>query len=95
MLEGSPRFYGRLGFEYAAPLGIEMILPSWAPAEAAQVLRLATYHPSIRGRVVYPPSQRSDRNLMGDGRVCRVPVRDTLPMPRNLVLTPGLEKRAA
>lgn len=46
MLEGSPRFYGRLGFEYAAPLGIEMILPSWAPAEAAQVLRLASYHPS-------------------------------------------------
>ncbi len=47
VVEGSPRFYGRLGFEYAAPLGIEMILPSWAPTEAAQVLRLASYHPSI------------------------------------------------
>ncbi len=39
VVEGSPRFYGRLGFDYAAPLGIEMTLPSWTPAEAAQVLR--------------------------------------------------------
>ncbi len=55
VVEGSPNFYGRLGFEHAVLYGMEMALPSWAPAEAAQVLRLSSYVPSIRGRVVYPP----------------------------------------
>jgi putative acetyltransferase len=54
VLEGSPVFYGRLGFEYSVPYGIEIKLPTWAPPEAAQVLRLRTYDSSMRGRVVYP-----------------------------------------
>jgi putative acetyltransferase len=60
VLEGSPAFYGRLGFGHSVPYGIEMVLPSWAPAEAAQVLRLRAYDPSIRGRVVYPPAFGAD-----------------------------------
>ena len=31
-------------------------LPDWAPPEAAQVLRLRAYDPSVQGRVVYPPA---------------------------------------
>jgi putative acetyltransferase len=54
ILEGSPVFYGRLGFEYSVPYGIHISLPSWAPPEAAQVLRLDNYEVSIRGQVVYP-----------------------------------------
>lgn len=56
VLEGSPVFYGRLGFEHSQRYGIEIHLPSWAPPEAAQVLRLRGYDPSLRGRVVYPPA---------------------------------------
>lgn len=56
VLEGSPAFYGRLGFEHAAPYGIHIALPSWAPAEAAQVLRLSSYRSNIRGNVIYPPA---------------------------------------
>jgi putative acetyltransferase len=56
VLEGSPAFYGRLGFEPSVPHGIEITLPSWAPPGAAQVLRLGKYDASIRGRVVYPPA---------------------------------------
>ncbi len=56
VLEGSPRFYGRLGFEHSLHYGIEITLPSWAPPEAAQVLRLSKYDPSIRGHVAYPPT---------------------------------------
>jgi putative acetyltransferase len=56
LLEGDPRYYGRFGFEHAAPFGIEFTLPSWAPPEAAQVLRLRAYDARIRGRVVYPPA---------------------------------------
>jgi putative acetyltransferase len=54
VLEGNPVFYGRLGFEYSVPYGIHLTLPSWAPAEASQVLRLRNYTPSIRGLVIYP-----------------------------------------
>ena len=56
VLEGSPIFYGRLGFEHSSPLGIELPLPSWAPREAGQVMRLQAYDPALRGRVVYPPA---------------------------------------
>jgi putative acetyltransferase len=56
VLEGSPVFYGRLGFEHSVPHGIEITLPSWAPPEAAQILRLRNYDGSIRGRIVYPPA---------------------------------------
>lgn len=56
LLEGSPTYYGRFGFEHAAPHGIHFDLPDWAPAEAAQVYRLESYQPSIAGRVEYPPA---------------------------------------
>lgn len=57
VLEGSPAFYGRLGFEHARAYGIEIHLPDWAPPEAAQVVRLASFDPddaTLRGDVVYP-----------------------------------------
>jgi putative acetyltransferase len=56
ILEGSPTYYSRFGFEYAPARGIHINLPSWAPPEAAQVLPLRNYDPSIRGLVVYPPA---------------------------------------
>ena len=56
VLEGSPKFYGRLGFEHSTRYGIEIKLPEWAPPQAAQVRILSNYEPSIRGRVVYPPA---------------------------------------
>lgn len=56
VLQGDPRFYGRLGFEPAERYGIEMALPSWAPPEAAQVLRLHGHHRLFRGRVLLPPA---------------------------------------
>lgn len=56
VLEGSPAFYGRLGFEPSLPHGIHITLPSWATPEAAQVLRLSRYSPLLRGQVVYPPA---------------------------------------
>lgn len=56
VLEGSPQYYGRLGFEHSVPLGIEIALPDWAPPEAAQVMRLTAYDPALRGRVLYPPA---------------------------------------
>lgn len=54
VLEGSPAYYGRLGFEHSVPHGIHIDLPDWAPPEAAQVKRLGAYDPAIRGRVAYP-----------------------------------------
>ena len=57
VLEGSPLYYGRLGFEHSLLYGIEIHLPEWAPPEAAQIKRLASYDPSdstLRGTVVYP-----------------------------------------
>jgi putative acetyltransferase len=56
ILEGNPAFYGRLGFEPAAAYGLTLPLPSWAPAEAAQVLRLTGDASVPRGHVVYPPA---------------------------------------
>jgi putative acetyltransferase len=56
VLQGDPNYYGRLGFEPSVPLGIHLPLPSWAPAEAAQVHRLAAYDTSLHGLVVYPPA---------------------------------------
>jgi putative acetyltransferase len=56
LVEGDPGNYRRFGFEPAARYGIEFPLPSWAPPEAAQVLRLRAYDARIRGRVVYPPA---------------------------------------
>ncbi len=56
LLEGSPRYYGRLGFERAAAHGITLDLPDWAPPGAAQVYRLSGHDPAVRGRVEYPPA---------------------------------------
>lgn len=56
VLEGSPRYYGSLGFEPSTRYGITIDLPDWAPTEAAQVYRLAGYDPAIRGRLVLPPA---------------------------------------
>ncbi len=56
VLEGSPVYYGRLGFEHSVPYGIHIRLPAWAPPGAAQILRLRNYDSSIRGHVVYPPA---------------------------------------
>ena len=57
ILEGSPVYYGRLGFEHSVRYGIDIHLPEWAPPEAAQVMRLTSYDgddPTLRGSVVYP-----------------------------------------
>ena len=57
VVEGSPAYYGRLGFEHSLTHGIEIHLPDWAPPEAAQVIRLASFDPddtTLRGTVVYP-----------------------------------------
>jgi len=56
VLEGDPRYYGRFGFEPAAPYGILINLPDWAPPEAAQLCRLSDAPPSVSGRVIYPAS---------------------------------------
>lgn len=59
ILEGSPAYYRRFGFEHSVPHGIHIDLPDWAPPEAAQVLLLAPYvadDPTLRGQVVYPPA---------------------------------------
>jgi putative acetyltransferase len=56
VLEGSPKYYGRLGFVAAATHGITMPLPDWAPAEAAQIATLSRDDPSLAGFVVYPPA---------------------------------------
>ena len=56
VLEGSPKYYGRFGFEHSLPHGIRIDLPEWAPPEAAQILRLGNYDSLIRGKVVYPPA---------------------------------------
>lgn len=70
VLEGSPAYYGRLGFEPASNYGITLPMPEWAPQEAAQLRRLAGFDTDIgrtidatagstrdsvlAGRVVYP-----------------------------------------
>jgi len=56
VLEGSPRYYGRLGFRYAPALGITMDLPERAFREAAQVFLLPAHDPGVRGHVEYPPA---------------------------------------
>ncbi len=56
VLEGSPRYYQRFGFEHSVEHGIHFDLPEWAPPEAAQVVRLTNYDTSIKGRVAYPPA---------------------------------------
>lgn len=56
LLEGDPAYYRRFGFEHSVRHGIHFDLPEWAPAEAAQVVILTSYDPTIRGKVEYPPA---------------------------------------
>jgi putative acetyltransferase len=56
ILEGSPAYYGRLGFTDARDAGIRFDLPDWAPPNAGQVCRLTAYDATVRGSVVYPPA---------------------------------------
>ena len=51
ILLGNPDYYGRFGFEMAAPLGIEPQDPHWEPA--FQVRRLANWRDDLRGRYTY------------------------------------------
>lgn len=52
-LEGSPRYYGRRGFEPAGPLGFRR--PSLRiPEPAFQVRRLPSHQPWMTGTLVYP-----------------------------------------
>jgi putative acetyltransferase len=54
VLEGSPHYYGRLGFYPAAGHGITITLPDWAPPAAAQVLLLRAHGPHLQGHIEYP-----------------------------------------
>ncbi len=54
VLEGSPRYYSRFGFESSHRFGIELPLPDWAPRDAGQILRFEGWDPSWRGTVAYP-----------------------------------------
>lgn len=54
VLEGSPQYYAALGFEHSVAFGVSINLPEWAPPEAAQLMRLSAYDPTITGTVVYP-----------------------------------------
>ncbi|MFI2489631.1 GNAT family N-acetyltransferase [Promicromonospora kroppenstedtii] len=58
VLEGSPAYYGALGFVAARDHGIELRLPDWAPPEVGQVHLLPAYDPAdatLRGAISYPP----------------------------------------
>ncbi len=59
VLEGSPAYYRRFGFEPSYEHGIDLPLPDWAPREAGQVARLTRYDPTLTGTVVYPPAFRA------------------------------------
>ncbi len=57
VVEGSPAYYSRFGFEHSVTHGLTLPLPDWAPSEAGQVICLTTYDgadPTLRGHVVYP-----------------------------------------
>lgn len=55
ILEGSPAYYGRLGFQPIAPFGLVLPLPDWAAPEAAQIALLDPAADVPPGRVEYPP----------------------------------------
>lgn len=64
VLEGSPSYYGRLGFEDARDHGITLPLPDWAPREAGQLYPLTAYRPTP-GRIVYPPDVQAAFDATG------------------------------
>jgi putative acetyltransferase len=51
VLEGNPAYYRRFGFIPAHELGIDA--PPGVPQEYFQVVRLGSYAPTLRGRVLY------------------------------------------
>lgn len=51
VLQGSPRYYPRLGFRDSRTLGISMDLPDWAPPEAGMACPLSGYQQTTRGRL--------------------------------------------
>lgn len=53
VLEGSPAYYSRLGFEDARTHGITLPLPDWAPPAAGQLRPLTSYR-RIPGAITYP-----------------------------------------
>jgi len=53
VLEGSPLYYGRFGFEPSATYGIDLPIPDWATRDASQILWLGEVDPTLTGRVVY------------------------------------------
>jgi putative acetyltransferase len=53
VLEGSPAYYSRLGFEDAREHGVTLPLPTWAAPEAGQLRPLSHYRRSP-GRIRYP-----------------------------------------
>ncbi len=55
LLEGSPGFYGRFGFQDARIHGVRFPLPPGAPAGAGQLRPLTSYR-QLAGRVRYPPA---------------------------------------
>ena len=54
VLQGSRRYYSRLGFRFAPEHGISIDVPDWA-REGVQVYLLSSYDRRITGRVEYPP----------------------------------------
>jgi putative acetyltransferase len=56
VLEGSPSFYGRLGFRCAGDSGVDLDLPGGVPPAAAQVFLLSAYTPQTQGHIEYPPA---------------------------------------
>lgn len=63
ILEGSPNYYGRLGFKDARDFGVFFDLPEWAPPNAGQMYKLANYDPAIKGKVRYPPAFAAAESL--------------------------------
>jgi putative acetyltransferase len=64
VLEGSPDYYGRRGFEDARLHGVLFPLPDWAPPGAGQLRPLAGYR-RIAGTVVYPPAVQAAYDACG------------------------------
>ena len=54
MLLGDPAYYGRFGFELAAPLGVLPPVPAWEPH--FQVRRLNAWDGESRGTFRYAPA---------------------------------------
>lgn len=64
VLEGSPDYYGRLGFEDAREHGVTLPLPDWAPPAAGQLHPLTGYR-RLPGAIVYPPAVQAAFDAVG------------------------------